>query len=98
MKQDFGNPLAVSYEKIKAVLDEPQVQPNDKTLLRPDHQSLRSTVIWLKSVGYNSAIQSDENVAKAVMRFPKFMISKFYQDFKDSTYDNNNFNLDYFEK
>ena len=91
-KQDFGNPLVVS------VLDQPQIQPNDKTSLRRYHQSLRSTVIWLKSMGYNSAIQSAENVTKAVMRLPRFMRSKFYQDFKDSTYDNNDLNLEYFEK
>ena len=73
LKQDFGNPLVVSYKKVKAVLDQPQIQPNDKTLLRRYHQSLRSTVIWLKSMGYNSAIQSVENVTKAVMRLPRFM-------------------------
>ena len=80
------------------VLDQPQIQPNDKTSLRRYHQRLRSTVIWLKSMGYNSAIQSVENVTKAVMRLPRFMRSKFYQDFKDSTYDNTDLNLEYFEK
>ena len=98
LKQDFGNPLVVSYKKVKAVLDQPQIQPNDKTSLRRYTQSLRSTVIWLKSMGYNSAIQSVKNVTKAVMRLPRFMRSKFYQDFKDSTYDNNDLNLEYFEK
>ena len=82
LKQDYGNPLVVSYKKVKAVLDQPQIQPNDKTSLRRYHQSLRSTFIWLKSMGYNSAIQSVENVTKAVMRLPRFMRSKFYQDFK----------------
>ena len=48
-------------------------------------------------MGYNSAIQSAENVTKAVMRLPRFM-RKFYQDFKDSTYDSNDVNLEYFEK
>ena len=47
---------------------------------------------------YNSAIQSVENITKAVMRLPRFMRSKFYQDFQDSTYDNNDLNLEYFEK
>ena len=55
-KQDFGNPLLVSYKKIKAVLDQPQIQPNDKTSLQRYHQSLRSNVIWLRSMGYNSTI------------------------------------------
>ena len=49
-------------------------------------------------MGYNSAIQSVENVTKAAMRHPRFTRSKFYQDFKDSTYDNNDINLEYFEK
>ena len=48
---DFGNPLVVSYKKVKAVLDQPQIQPNDKTSLRRYHQGLRSTVLWLKSMG-----------------------------------------------
>ena len=51
LKQDFGNPLVVSYKKVKSVLDQPQIQPNDKTSLRRYHQSLRSTVIRLKSMG-----------------------------------------------
>ena len=49
-------------------------------------------------MGYNSAIQSVENVTKAVMRLPRFMRSQFSQDFKDSTYDSNDLNLEYFEK
>ena len=32
------------------------------------------------------------------MRLPRFMRSKFYQDFKDLTYDRNELNLQYFEK
>ena len=49
-------------------------------------------------MGYNSAIQSVENVTKSVMRLPRFMRSKLYQDFIDSTYDSNDLNLEYFEK
>ena len=94
LKQDFVNSLVASYKKIKAVLDKPQIQPNDKTSLRRYHQGLRLTVIWLKSMRYNSTIQSVENVTKAVMRLRRFMKSKFYQDFKDSTYDSNNLNLE----
>ena len=44
LKQDFGNPLVVSYKKVKRVLDQPQIQLNDKTSLRRCHQRLRSTV------------------------------------------------------
>ena len=62
LKQDSGNPLVVSYKKVKGVLDQPQIQPNDKTSLQRYHQSLRSTVIWLKSMGYHSGIQSVENL------------------------------------
>ena len=98
LKQDSENPLVVSYKKVKGVPDQPQIQPNDKTSLQRYHQSLRSTVIRLKSMGYHSAIQSVENLAKAVMRLPRFMRSKFYLDFKDSTYDSNDLNLEYFEK
>ena len=67
LKQDFGNPLVVSCKKVKAVLDQSQIHPNDKTSLQRYHQVLRSTVIWLKSMGCNSAIQSVENVRKAIM-------------------------------
>ena len=98
LKQDSGNPLVVSYKKVKRVPDQPQIQPNDKTSLQRYHQSLRSTVIRLKSMGYHSAIQSVENLTKAVMRLPRFMRSEFYLDFKDSTYDSNDLNLEYFEK
>ena len=49
-------------------------------------------------MGFNYAIQSVENVTKAVMRLPRFIRSKLYQDFKDSAYDNNDLNLQYFEK
>ena len=81
LKQDFGNPMVVSYKKVKAVLEQPQIHSNDKTSLRPYHQALRSAVIWLKSMGYNSAIQSVENVTKAVMQLPRFMRSKFLSRF-----------------
>ena len=47
---------------------------------------------------YNSAIQSVENLSKAVMRLPRFMRSKFYQDFKESTYNSSDLNLEHFEK
>ena len=49
-------------------------------------------------MGYNSVIQSFENVTKAVMRLPRFITSKFYQDFKDSTCSSNDLNLEHFEK
>ena len=49
-------------------------------------------------MGYNSAIQSVESVTKALMRLPRFMRSKFFQDFKDSTYGSNDLNLEYFDK
>ena len=75
LKQNFGNPLVVFYKKVKAVLDQPQIQLNDKTSLRCYHRSLRWTLIWLKSMGYSSAIQSVEKVTKAVMRLPRFMRS-----------------------
>ena len=49
-------------------------------------------------MGHHSAIQSVESVIRAAMRLPRFMRSKFYQDFKDSTYNDNDLNLEYFEK
>ena len=82
LKQDFGNPLVVSYKKVKAVLHQPQIQPNGKTSLLCYYQSLRSTVMWLKSMGYNSAIPSVENVTKAVMQLPRFLRSKFIKILK----------------
>ena len=49
-------------------------------------------------MGHNSAIQSVESITKTVMQLPIFMRSKFYQDFKDSMYDSNDVDLEYFEK
>ena len=98
LKQDFGNPLVASYKKVKAVLHQPQIQPNDKTPLQRYHQGLRSTVMWLKSMRYNSAILSVENVTKAVIQLPRFMRLIYYREFKDSTYSSNDLNLEYFEK
>ena len=86
LKRDFGNPVVVSQLKLKAVLDMPQIPTNDRTSLRRYHQQLSSTIIWLTSMGYSSAINSTENLAKAVARLPNFLRNQFYRTSKDKIF------------
>ena len=75
LKLNFGNPVVVSYMKLKTVLDLPQLPPNDYNGLRAYHQTLKATVTWIFSMGYNAAIKSTESVTKAVVRLHKYVRS-----------------------
>ena len=68
LKREFGNPYAVSYLKLKAVLEQGQIKADDQKGLRQFHQQLKTVVTWLTSMGYLSSLNSTENVTKAVMR------------------------------
>ena len=68
LKREFGNPLMVSYLKLKEVLELPPIQHDDQNSLRNYHQKLKTIVTWLKTMGYDGALKSVENVTKAVMR------------------------------
>ena len=42
LKREFGNPYAVSFLKLKAVLDQNQIQTDDQRGLKQFHQQLKS--------------------------------------------------------
>ena len=75
LKRNFGKPAVVSYMKLKTALDLPQLPPNDYNGLRAYHQTLKATVTWIFSMGYNAAIKSTESVTKAVVRLHKYVRS-----------------------
>ena len=72
LKRDFGNPVLVSLLKIKSILDQPQIKPNDKIGLRKYHQQVKITNTRLLSMSYEDPILSYENLSKAVARLPIF--------------------------
>ena len=82
LKRNFGNPLVVSHMKIKSILEKPQILHNDRDALRQFHQKLKSTITWLDSMGYTSAITSSENLTKAVTRLPHRLRQSFYKSMK----------------
>ena len=93
LKSNFGNPMVVSFLKLKSVLDLPQITNENRAGLRAFHQQLKSIITWLNSMGDTSAINSIENTTKAITRFPRFLRSKFYSDFKDAKWNNQSLNL-----
>ena len=56
LKQDCGNPTVVSYLKLKALFNQSQLQAKNKPAIKSFQQQLKTTVIWLSSMGYHSAI------------------------------------------
>ena len=84
MKRNFGNPVVVSYMKLKTVLDLPQLPPNDYYGLRVYHQTLKAIVTWLVSMGYNVATKSTESVMRAVVRLLKYMRISSIETLKES--------------
>ena len=87
----------VSYLKLKEVLELPPTQHDDQNILRNYHQKLKTTVTWLKTMGYDGALKSVENVTKAVMRLRKYLRQKFYRNFKIIDYNERRINLEIFE-
>ena len=92
-KGNFGNPMVVSFLKLKSVIDLLQITNENCAGLRTFHQQLKYVITWLNSIGDPSAINSIENTTKAVTRFPRYLMSKFYRDFKDAKLDNHSLNL-----
>ena len=76
LKQEFGNPLMVSYLKLKEVLEPPPIQHGSQNSLRSYHQKLKTIVTWLKTMGYDGVLESVENVTKTAMRLPKYLRQK----------------------
>ena len=87
----------VSYLKLKEVLELPPIKHDDQNSLRNYHQKLKTIVTWLKTMGYDGALKSVENVTKAVMRLPKYLRQKFYRNFKIINYNEREMNLEIFE-
>ena len=69
-KRECGNPYAVSFLKLKAVLDQSQIQTDDQKGLKQFHQQLKTVITWLTSMEYFSSINSTDNVTKAMMHLP----------------------------
>ena len=52
LKREFRNPYAVSLFKLKAVLDQSQIQTDDQKGLKQIHQRLKTVITLLTSMGY----------------------------------------------
>ena len=74
LKSNFGNPMVVSFLKLKSVLDLPQITNENRAGLRAFHQQLKSVITWLNSMGDTSAINSIENTTKAIARIPSYLM------------------------
>ena len=93
LKREFGNPEAVFFLKLKAVLDQSQMQTDDQKGLKQFHQQLKTVITWLTSMEYFSSINSTNNVTKAMMRLPKNLRTSYYKRSDDANFNENNINL-----
>ena len=84
LKRDYGNPTVVSYLKLKELFNQPQLQAKNNPAIRSFRQQLKTTVKWLSSMGYLSAIQSTDNITKAVTHQIIFATS-FIKNLKATT-------------
>ena len=82
--------------KLKAVLDQSQMQTENQKGLKQLHHQLKTVIKWLTSIF--SSINSTENVTKAVMRFPKNPRTSYNKRFNDTNFNENNINLISFER
>ena len=97
LKNNLGNPMVVSFLKLKSVLDLPQITKENRPGLTAFHQQLKSVITLLNSMGDTSAINSIENTTKAITRLPRYLRSKFHKDFKHAKLNNKSLNLTTFE-
>ena len=72
--------------KLKAVLDQSQIQTDNQKGLKQFHQQLKTV------------INSTENVTKAVMRMPKNLRTSYYKNFDDTNFNVSNINSIPFER
>ena len=79
LKRDYGNPITVSHLRVKSLFEFPPIKSNDRIALRNFHQKLKITITWLKSIGYEVPIKSNENLAKALLCLPYNMRNEFYK-------------------
>ena len=87
LKRDYGNPTVVSYLKLKDLFDQPQLQAKNQPAIRSFQQQLKTTVIWLSSMGCHSAIRSADNITKTVARLPNYLCNMCYKEFKRNDID-----------
>ena len=97
LKSNSGNPMVVSFLKLKSILDLPQITNENWAGLRTFHQQLISVITWLNTMGDTAAINSIEITTKAITRLPRYLRSKFYRDFKDAKLNNQSLNLTTFQ-
>ena len=97
LKSNFGNPMVVSFLKLKSVSNFPQITNENCAGLTALHEQLKSVITRLNSMGDTSAINSIENTTKAITRLPRYLRSKFYRDFKDAKLNNQSLNLTKFK-
>ena len=93
LKRDYGNPTVVSYLKLKALFDLPQLQAKNEPAIRSFQQELKTTVIWLSLMEYHSSIRSTDNTTKAVTHLQNYLRNKFYEEFKGNDIDENKVDL-----
>ena len=86
LKTEFSNLYAVSFLKLKAVLDQIQIQTDNQKALKQFQQQLKTVITWLTSIGYFSSINSIETVTKAVMLLPKNLRTSYYKSFDDTNF------------
>ena len=98
LKREFGNPEAVFFLKLKAVLDQSQMQTDDQKGLKQFHQQLKTVITWLTSMEYFSSINSTDNVTKAMMHLPKNLHTSYYKRSDDADFNENNIDLISFER
>ena len=98
LKREFGKPYVVSFLKLKAILDQSQIQTGDQKGHKQFHQQLKTVITWLTSMGYFSSINSTKNVTKAVMRLANNLRTSYYKSFHDENFNGNNINLISFER
>ena len=70
LKRDFGNPLVVSYLKLKKLYDQKQINIKNKLGLRSFHQQLCICISWLSSVGYDTPLTACEDLVIALSVLP----------------------------
>ena len=78
LKRDLDNPVIVSHLKIQFLLEQPQIKPNNKVILRHCHQQVKITNIWLLSMGYKTLIISYENLIKTVAHLSNYLRTQFF--------------------
>ena len=98
LKREFGNPYAVSFLKLKPILDQSQIQTDDQKSLKQFHQQLKTVITWSTLMEYFSSINSTQNVTKTMMCLPKNLHTFYYKSFNDKNLYQNNINLISFER